>query len=289
MQNQFLGIGVKPVWAYMGCSQDELGEYIAERVENLPLLMNLEKKFVYPVMKTAEQCSIRPGFTIIGGHQKECEDLTTYLHGLGMMPARQDEAEIIFFISPAFNFMNEKDVRQLKTLLKRLPIWEKQEENPAGELSNLFILAGQSHTVFRDIYTLNKILSYGYEQLVAALEPDFWEERRMVSGYKEKGSTEDALAKRFYTFSSEDPNGLSLRFYQEVRLFSAMLPQIVMKHAKTEISQVITNLLSDMEEELQLQEDRLKTENITVYQRDCLKNTICSMKKLIAFYERLIR
>lgn len=292
-QNKFLEIGVKPVWERVKFSQVDISEYITAQAEQLDISLYYLNQYVDPVIYVAECCTNKPGFAIAGGTEREVNALNELLRNLGFLPMTLSEAEMIFFLSPAFDFMNEKDIRKLKSLLQKLPVWERAGMNHFEELPNIFVLAGQAHTIFYgDFYVLNQVLSRGYDRLLSELEWDFWKKRKLCSGYYETGSTEETLAKRFYMFSSQEPN-LSFKFRQDISKFAETLPELLTSYAREEVVSLLKNLLPDMEAVIMKLEQQLREEReeatVSILQKQCMKTNITGLKKLMVFYESLIR
>lgn len=300
MNEDFRDIRVKPVWEYLDSNRDDLCEYIMNRLEGLNLTMEAVSKYVSPVLETAERSFVKPGYTIVGGTEQECSAVDDLAHSMGLLPMMRSDAEIVFYISPAYYFMQEKDMKRLIRFIDKMPVGKQDSGNMGGNLDNLFILAGQAHMIAEEkspVYS--KVLSDGYERLLMALPFNFWEESRLFCGCTGNKHVEEVLAERFYVFSSTQPE-LSARFMEDLVSFVKTLPEKINLYAKREITNCVNQIFLELQSEITMIESKLvkleeemelseSSDKKICLDRKYLSESVEALKRLQIFYERMIR
>lgn len=198
-----------------------------------------------------------PGF----GTEMKSDDLITFKVA--------QQTDILIYLSQANGFMRIEDITYLKENIRNLPIWEDKNENNLKPLSNLFIVASQSHTVNNgNINHLNNIIKEGYQNYCKTLSPGYWTEREEKSGYDKY--EENVLLKRFFTYTTDIPT-LCTDFNNELKYILEVLPNIINNRTKLFISEYIKNRTPSLEAELKKHKDLLVERDKYVELLQCIK------------------
>lgn len=188
-----------------------------------------------------------PGY----GTETETDDTITF-HAA-------QKTDILIYLSQANGFMRIEDINYLKENIRNLPVWEKNGENDLKPLSNLFIVASQSHTIGNgNPIELSKILQKGYENFSKTLAPQYWTERENISGYN--NFQKSILANRFFTYTTDIPS-LCTRFNNELKSVLELLPEVIEKKAALFIQEYIKTQRRNLEAEIKKNRNLLDQRN----------------------------
>lgn len=188
-----------------------------------------------------------PGY----GTETETDDTITF-HAA-------QKTDILIYLSQANGFMRIEDINYLKENIRNLPVWEKNGENDLKPLSNLFIVASQSHTIGNgNPIELSKILQKGYENFSKTLAPQYWTERENISGYN--NFQKSILANRFFTYTTDIPS-LCTRFNNELKSVLELLPEVIEKKASLFIQEYIKTQRRNLEAEIKKNRNLLDQRN----------------------------
>ncbi|QXE20956.1 dynamin family protein [Clostridium sp. 001] len=179
-----------------------------------------------------------PGF----GTEKESDDTITF--------KAAQRTDVLIYLSQANGFMRIEDITYLKENVRNLPVWEKKEENDLKPLSNLFVVASQAHTVCNGNSTeLTNILRRGYENFCKTLAPEYWDRRKEISGYNTENYCEQALTRRFYTYTTDIPS-LCTGFNQDLKKILEKLPEIIDARTREFIHEYVKVKKPNLEKEI---------------------------------------
>lgn len=132
-------------------------------------------------------------------------------------------ADIIIYMSLANAFLRGTDFEFLKSALNYLPISENAT-NDIKPLSNLYILASQSHVVNKgNKVELENILDEGCKRLYSQVPDEIWKNRKEVSGYE---YNYEVLRERFFTYTI-DIDGLRSDFENDFTKYIEAYPLIL--------------------------------------------------------------
>ena len=184
-----------------------------------------------------------PGF----GTEKESDDIITF--------KAAQRTDVLIYLSQANGFMRIEDITYLKENIRNLPVWEKKGENDLKPLSNLFVVASQAHNVCNGNTTqLTNILREGYENFCKTLAPEYWDNRKEISRYNTGNYYEQALAQRFYTYTTDIPL-LCTSFNQDLKKILEKLPEIIDARTREFIKEYVKVKKPNLEKEIKRYEE----------------------------------
>ena len=169
-----------------------------------------------PILKTCDIVDL-PGF----GTETESDDQ--------IMFAATQKSDIIIYLSQANGFMRIEDITYLKRNISELPVWEDKNTNTLSPLSNLFIVASQSHTVNSgNRAQLTEILDVGCKNLLKTLPNGYWAEREKASNHVYVNDGYAELRARFFAYTTDIPD-ICKPFNEKLTEILEALPVIINK------------------------------------------------------------
>ena len=184
-----------------------------------------------------------PGF----GTEKESDDIITF--------KAAQRTDVLIYLSQANGFMRIEDITYLKENIRNLPVWEERGKNDLKPLSNLFVVASQAHNVCNgNITQLTNILQKGYENFCKTLAPEYWDKRKEISRYNTGNYYEQALAQRFYTYTTDIPL-LCTSFNQDLKKILEKLPEIIDARTREFIQEYVKVKKPNLEKEIKQYEE----------------------------------
>jgi transcriptional regulator with XRE-family HTH domain len=195
-----------------------------------------------------ENCDIvdLPGF----GTETESDDSITF--------KATQRADIIIYLSQANGFMRIEDITYLKRNIAELPVWEKNGKNKLLPLSNLFIVASQSHTINNgNTSQLKTILDAGCSNLLKTLPEHYWDSRKEISGFTHSGYGQKELNSRFFTYTTDIPD-LCRCFNSELGKVLEALPIVINERTKVFVGGYIERRMPALSSEIKKYTDLVK-------------------------------
>lgn len=190
-----------------------------------------------PILKNCDIVDL-PGF----GTELESDDTITF--------EAAQRSDVIIYLSQANGFMRIEDITYLKQNISSLPVWEQQQQNKLKPLSNLFVVASQSHTVNSgNREELKGILNTGCNALLKTLPAEYWAGRKTTSGYDYVGYGKLELRDRFYTYTTDIPD-LCKKFNASLKETLETLPSIIDGRAKIYVENYVATQKPNLQKEL---------------------------------------
>ncbi|GHV51335.1 hypothetical protein FACS1894216_05190 [Synergistales bacterium] len=179
-----------------------------------------------PILNNSDIVDL-PGF----GTETENDDNITF--------KAAQRADVIIYLSQANGFMRIEDITYLKRNISELPIWEKKGANSLSPLSNLFVVASQSHTVNNgNREKLEGILDTGCANLLNTLSDEYWHNRQSSSGYTGQYYGKEELRSRFFVYTTDIPD-LCTGFNEALKTVLETLPIIINDRTKMFVAEYV--------------------------------------------------
>jgi GTP-binding protein EngB required for normal cell division len=158
---------------------------------------------------------------------------------------------VIIYLSLANAFMRIEDINYLKSNISRLPILERKGGNALKPLSNLFVVASQANNVNSgNPKELDTILEKGCSELLKALTPTYWDNRKRTSGYTGDRYGKDELLSRFFVYTTDIPD-LCKSFNDSLKTVSEILPIVINDRVRQFVSEYVKSRKPNLQKELE--------------------------------------
>lgn len=154
----------------------------------------------------------------------------------------KNKADVLIYLCTSNAFMRDEDIEYIKESLDSLKILNSNGESKLKPLSNLFIVATQSHVVDGgNPISLKTVLDGGHERFNKTLTDNFWE--RFNDVFPENYS--NVFRERFFTYTADIPT-LRENFDNSLREILEVIPCA----KEYQIKNLIENFKKNQSEEI---------------------------------------